>query len=64
MLADLFLIEMLQTTIARIMQKFHDKHDFRFGHNESTVIFALCGRLKRNVITVTSDDKIGKRKMQ
>ena len=29
------------------MKKYHDKHDFRFGHGGITVIFALCGRFKR-----------------
>lgn len=26
--ADLFLIEMLQTTVAGVMEKYHDKHNF------------------------------------
>ena len=47
MLADLFLIEVLQATVSRVMEKYHDKHDFSFGHSGSTVIFALCGRFKR-----------------
>ena len=32
MLADLFQIEMLQTTVSRIMKKNQDEHDFRLGH--------------------------------
>lgn len=29
MLADLFLIEVLQAPVSRVMDKYHDKHDFR-----------------------------------
>lgn len=29
------------------MKKYHDKHDFRFGHGRITLIFALCCWLKR-----------------
>lgn len=46
MLADLFQIEMFQTTITRIMEMYHDKYDFRFGHGGITVIFALCNWFK------------------
>ena len=46
MLANLFWIEMLQTTVARIMGKYHDKHYFHFGCGGITVIFALCGGFK------------------
>ena len=47
MLADLFLIEVLQTSIPKIMKKYHDKHDFSLGHGEITVIITFCGRFKR-----------------
>ena len=47
MFTDLFLIEMLQTTVSRVMEKYHDKHDFRLGHGRITVIFALCCWFKR-----------------
>ena len=47
MLADLFQIEMLQTTVSRIMKKNQDEHDFRLGHGGITVIFAFCCRFKR-----------------
>lgn len=47
MLANLFQIEMLQTTVSRIMKKNQDEHDFRLGHGGVTVIFAFCCRLKR-----------------
>lgn len=40
--ADLFLIEMFQTTIARVMKKYHDKHDFTMPKAEITVMFAFC----------------------
>ena len=44
MLADLFLIGMLQITIACIMKKYQDQHDLRLGHGGITVILTLCGR--------------------
>ena len=30
-----------------VLEKYHDKHDFRLGHGGITVIFALCGWFKR-----------------
>ena len=45
-LADLFLIEMLQTTIAWIMKEYQNQHDFCLGHGGITVILTLCGRWK------------------
>ena len=47
MFADLFLIEMFQTTITRVMKKYHDKHDFCLGNGRITVIFTFCCWLKR-----------------
>ncbi len=47
MLADLFLIEVLQTSIPGIMKKYHDKHYFSLGHGEITVIITFCGKFKR-----------------
>ena len=29
------------------MEKYHDEHDFRFGHGEIMMIFALCCWFKR-----------------
>ena len=45
-LADLFQIEMFQTTVSQIMKKYQDEHDFCFGHGRITMIFAFCGWLK------------------
>lgn len=47
MLADLFQIEVLQTSIPGIMKKYHDKHDFSLGHGEITVIITFYGWFKR-----------------
>ena len=47
MLANLFQIEMLQTTVSRIMKKYQDEHDFRLRQGETTVILALCAGFKR-----------------
>ena len=46
-LADLFQIEMLQTTVSRIIKKYQDEHDFCLGHGGVMVIFTLCSRFKR-----------------
>lgn len=47
MLADLFQIKMFQTTITRVMKKYHDKHNFRLRHGEITVIFTFSCCFKR-----------------
>ena len=47
MFADLFLIEMFQTTVAWIMKKYHDEHDFCLWQGWNTVIFTLCNWFKR-----------------
>lgn len=47
MLVDLFQIEMLQTTVFRVMKKYHDKHDFCLWNDRITMILALCGGFKR-----------------
>lgn len=46
MFADLFHIEMLHTTVPRIMKKYQDNHDFCFGHYGYPMIFAFCGGFK------------------
>lgn len=46
-LADFFLIEMLQTTIARVMEKYYVRHGSGLGNDYVSVIFALSGRFKR-----------------
>lgn len=38
---------MLQAMVSRVMEKYHDKHDFSLGHGGVTVIFAFCCRFKR-----------------
>lgn len=43
----LFPIEMLQTTVSRGMEKYHDEHDFRFEDGRVTAIFVFCSRFKR-----------------
>lgn len=46
MLAYIFLIEIFQATVSRIMKKYHNKYDSRLGYGELTVIFALYSRFK------------------
>lgn len=50
MLANLFHIEVFQTTLSRVMEKYHDEHNFRFDHDGLTMKFALCGRFKRMIL--------------
>ena len=46
-LTDLFLIEMLQTTIYRVMEKYQDDHHFCLGHCRITMILSFLSILKR-----------------
>ena len=45
---------MLQTTVSRVMEKYHDEHDFRFGHGGITMIFTLCSRLSVYFVIMAS----------
>ena len=44
-LADGFQIEMLQTSVARVVEKNHDQHDFCLGKCPITMIMPLSYRL-------------------
>ena len=41
---NLFLIEILQTTVTRVMEKYHYEHDFCLWHGWGTVIWAFHDR--------------------
>lgn len=54
MLADLFQIEMLQTTVSRIMKKNQNEHDFCLGHGGITMIFAFFAGLSIYFVIMAS----------